>query len=137
MFVTLFCAAFDLKTGGARYASAGHPSPVFLRPGQDPSCPFDSTGMMVGLMTDTKFEGRALDWRPGDALVFFTDGVTEAFDATGRQFGEPRLLEHLAAAAGRSAAETTAGALGAVRGHAGGQPQSDDITILVVRYAGP
>jgi sigma-B regulation protein RsbU (phosphoserine phosphatase) len=137
MFVTLFCAAFNLKTGAARYACAGHPSPALLRPGQAPCLPFDSTGMTAGFMAGAEFEGRALDWRPGDVLVCYTDGVTEAFDAEGRQFGQRRLLERLATAAGRSAADTTAGALGAVRGHAGGHPQSDDITLLAVRYAPP
>ena len=137
MFVTLFCAVFCLKTGAARYASAGHPSPVLLRAGQAPSCPFRPTGMMAGLAAGEEFEGRPLDWGPGDALVFYTDGVTEAFDACGRRFGERRFLEHLATAAGRSAAETTAGALGAVRGHAGGHPQSDDVTLLAVRHVPP
>jgi sigma-B regulation protein RsbU (phosphoserine phosphatase) len=135
MFVTVFCAVFQPRAGKVVCASAGHPSPVFLRPGAAPRLPFQSTGLVAGIMPGTEITSESLDLQAGDTLVFYTDGVTEAFDAAGNQFGEPRLLEHLATAAGRSAADTVASTLGAVRGHAGDHPQSDDITVVAVRYA--
>ena len=74
-------------------------------------------------------------------VLFVCGAATLALDlrelatADGEQFEERRLLEHLATTSGQDAAETVAGTLAAVRRHAGEQPQSDDITILAVRYA--
>jgi sigma-B regulation protein RsbU (phosphoserine phosphatase) len=136
MFVTLFCAVFDPASGTASYASAGHPSPVLLRPGSAPAFPLDSTAMMAGLFPDMPVESRELDLRPGDTLLLYTDGVTEAFDAKGVAFGESRLAEHLARERGGTAAEVVAGVLGAVRQHAGDESQSDDITLVAVRHEG-
>jgi sigma-B regulation protein RsbU (phosphoserine phosphatase) len=135
MFVTLSCAVFQPHKGKITIASAGHPSPVLLRPGQPPSLPVTATGMVAGIRRGTPIPSQSFDLRPGDTFVFYTDGVTEAFNPTGVQFGEQRLLEHLAKAPGKTAAETVAGILGAVRAHAGDRPQSDDITILAVRHA--
>jgi sigma-B regulation protein RsbU (phosphoserine phosphatase) len=133
MFVTLFCAIFEPRAGRMVYASAGHPPPVLLRSGQAPRLPPLIPGMLAGIEPGTKVEGQVLDLQDGDRLVFFTDGVTEAFDANDQQFEERRLLEHLATTSGQSAAETVASTLAAVRRHAGDHPQSDDVTLLAVR----
>ena len=84
-------------------------------------------------MPGTKVPCEALEFRPGDALVFYTDGVTEAFNTEGEQFGERRLLEHLAKVTGQPADQTVGGTFAAVRAFAGNRSQSDDITILAVR----
>jgi sigma-B regulation protein RsbU (phosphoserine phosphatase) len=136
LFVTLSCAAFQPHAGKVTYASAGHPSPILLRPGQPPALPFQSTGLVAGLMEHTQMPVQSLDLHAGDMLVFYTDGVTEAFDDKGQPFGERRLLQHLARSTGGSAAETVASTLGAVRSYAGDQPQSDDIAIVAVRCPG-
>jgi sigma-B regulation protein RsbU (phosphoserine phosphatase) len=133
MFVTLVCAVFQPRAGKVTCASLGHPSAVLLRAGQAPCLPFQSAGMVAGIVPGTEVPSESLDLQAGDALVFYTDGVTEAFDAQGQQFGERRLLEELARAGGQSAAETAGRVLGAVRRHAGEHPQSDDITIVTVR----
>ena len=77
-----------------------------------------------------------LDLRPGETLVLFTDGVSEACDSKEDFFGDERLLAHLEAWPGRNARETTLGVLEAVRRHAAGAKQSDDITVVSVRYDG-
>lgn len=133
MFVTIFCAVFDLRTGGSTYASAGHPSPVLLRPGQPPDLPFISTGMMAGLFADMPIDSLPLDARSGDTLVLYTDGVTEAFNSTDQAFGEKGLLGQLTESPGGSAAETVASVVAAVQKHADQSPQSDDITVLAIR----
>jgi sigma-B regulation protein RsbU (phosphoserine phosphatase) len=133
MFVTVFCAVFDLNTGTATYASAGHPSPVRLRPGERPALPFGSTGMMAGLFPEVPLDAVPLDARPGDTLVLYSDGVTEAFNEAGAAFGERGLVRELTGAAPGSAAEAVAAVLGAVKRHAGQAPPSDDITILATR----
>jgi sigma-B regulation protein RsbU (phosphoserine phosphatase) len=135
MFVTLACAVFEPRAGRVSYASAGHPSPVRLRPGEAPLLPFYSTGMMAGVMLGSRFSSHTEELRAGDAFVFYTDGVTEAFNAAGEQFGEERLIAHFAREPSGTATETVAGALQAVRSHAREYPQSDDITILALRYS--
>lgn len=133
MFVTLFCAVFEPETRKAHCASCGHPSLVLLRAGEAPSLPFGSAGLAAGIMADIEIPSQALDLKPGDTLVFYTDGVTEAFDSQEHQFGERRLLACLADMAGQSSQDALGTTLAAVRGHAGDAMQSDDITIVAVR----
>ena len=133
MFVTMFCAVFDLNTKTATYASAGHPSPVLLRAGDRPALPFGSTGMMAGLFPEMPLDALPLDVRTGDTLLLYTDGVTEAFDETGMVFGDGGLLSQLTLAPGGTPIDTIAGVMAAVGRHAGKAPQSDDITVLAVR----
>jgi sigma-B regulation protein RsbU (phosphoserine phosphatase) len=132
MFVTLSCAVFQPRARKVAYASAGHPSPVLLRAGRAPRLPFTASGLVAGIMPGTEIPSESLDLEPGDTFVFYTDGVTEAFGAEGEQFGERRLLEHLAGTDGQGAAARAAGTLAAVRGFVREHPQSDDITILAV-----
>jgi sigma-B regulation protein RsbU (phosphoserine phosphatase) len=89
---------------------------------------------VAGIMPGTEIPSQSLDLQAGDTLLFYTDGVTEAFNPQGQQFGDRRLLEHLRTA-GHSAAQTVASTLAAVRTHAGEHPQSDDITMVAVHYA--
>jgi sigma-B regulation protein RsbU (phosphoserine phosphatase) len=133
MFVTLACAVVEWEKRLVTCASAGHPSPVLLRPGSAPSLPLPSTAMVAGIFPGMEVSAEAMQLHPGDTLVFYTDGVTEAFDAKGSMFGEARLLEQLAREPGASAADTVAAVLAAVRHHAGEHPQSDDITVLAIR----
>jgi sigma-B regulation protein RsbU (phosphoserine phosphatase) len=135
MFVTLSCAVFQPRAMKVTCASMGHPSPVLLRKNTAPSLPFQDTGLVAGIMPNAEIPSHSLDLQVGDTLVFYTDGVTEAFDAKEEQFGERLLLEHLAQTDGQCASEIAAGTLRAVRSHAGNHPQSDDITILAVRCA--
>jgi sigma-B regulation protein RsbU (phosphoserine phosphatase) len=133
MFVTLFCAIFDTHTQNVVCASCGHPSPVLLRGGESPSLPFRSAGMAAGIMGDIEIPSQPLDLKADDTLLFYTDGVTEAFDAQERQFGERRLLSCLADMAGHRSQDALNTTLAAVREHAGDAVQSDDITIVAVR----
>jgi sigma-B regulation protein RsbU (phosphoserine phosphatase) len=135
MFVTLSCAVFRPRAGKVTCASAGHPSPILLRPGAEPRLPFQASGLVAGILPGTAFPSETLDLKAGDTLVFSTDGVSEAFNAAGEQFGDARLRAQLGTIAGRSAAETVARTLEAVRRHTGDHPQSDDIAIVAVRYA--
>jgi sigma-B regulation protein RsbU (phosphoserine phosphatase) len=106
---------------------------VLLRSGVAPSLPFEATGIPAAITPGAEITSKSLDLRSGDSLVFYTDGVTEAFNANEEQFGERRLTDHLGRMSGRSASELVSGTLEAIRGHAAGHPQSDDITIVAVR----
>ena len=91
---------------------------------------------MLGLLPAEDIASESLQLQAGDTFVLFTDGVSEAFGPEDELFGDERLLEHLQTSPGQNARETTLGVLGAVRRHADGVKQSDDITVLSVRYAG-
>jgi sigma-B regulation protein RsbU (phosphoserine phosphatase) len=133
LFVTLFCAVYDVSSRRLTCANAGHLPSVMLRPGRPPQSVVHSTGPMVGVFPGIDFTPETIVLEPGDTLVVHSDGVTEAFDGSGEMFGEERLHEHLRRFPGASAAEAVAGILQAVRRHAGAAPQSDDISLLAMR----
>ena len=129
MFATLFFAALDPATGSLLYVNGGHEPPIVFGSG-GVRARLSPTGPAVGMMPDAAFEvGRAMI-RPGEGLLAFTDGVTDARGASGR-FGEERLLALLA-----GAPSSTASLLDTIdRGlldHGGGADQTDDITLLAV-----
>jgi sigma-B regulation protein RsbU (phosphoserine phosphatase) len=136
MFVTLQCLVFDLAARTVTCASAGHHGAVRLLAGQPPSIVFNTSGRVLGLLPGGDYTTETIPLEPGETLVLFTDGVSEAFDLEEDLFSEERLLAHLEASPGRDARETTLGVLEAVRRHATGAKQSDDITVVSVRFAG-
>ena len=134
MFVTIQCLVFDLAKGQVAVAGAGHHQLAFLTPGQPPRLAFPSSGRPAGLMPFNPIERDVVAVSPGDTFVLFSDGVSEAMNAGGDFFGEDRLLAHLQALPTAAPADIVRSALEAVRAFAAGAPQSDDITILAVRY---
>jgi len=131
-FVTLFLAFLDLARHEVRFANAGHNRPYLLR--ADGSVEMLSLGgLVLGFMPDHEYgeDGRSLD--PGDMLVVFSDGVTEAFNQSHDMYGEDRLVDALKELHGRSAREVVDGVVGRVKDFAGIHPQSDDITMLIAR----
>lgn len=137
MFVTLQVLVFDWAQRRVTCASAGHHGAVLMSPGQPPRLVFTSSGRVLGLLPGEDVSCETLELSPGETFVLFTDGVSEAFDRDGELFGDERLLAHLQAAPGGNARETSLSVLDAVRHHAVGARQSDDITVMSVRYAGP
>ena len=133
MFVTVFCAILDTRTGLLSCASGGHTSPVLVRHGQPPQLLADRPGTLIGIQPDLAFEPREVQLRSGDSLFLYTDGVTEAFDPDHECFGEERLLAALRQVA-PSSREMVERVLAAVRKFARGAPQSDDIALLAMRF---
>ncbi len=132
MFVTLLCAFYDPRTGRLSYASAGHPPPVLIRGGSAlflPLVPATVAGITEGLCAPC----HCVDLQPGDLLVLYTDGVTEAMDAGDNLYGETKLLAELAGLSGRTPAAVTEALIRSVRTHAAQNPQSDDITVMALR----
>ena len=132
MFVTIFCAVYQPGSGLLTYASAGHPAPMLVRDGQCQAVPCQPA-MVAGAFPGLEVPSHSLRLAAGDLLVFYTDGVTEAFNTTGEVFGESRLLGELSRHPGQTAVQSVAGVLEAVRRHAGEHPQSDDIAMLALR----
>ncbi|HEY5911095.1 MAG TPA: SpoIIE family protein phosphatase [Verrucomicrobiae bacterium] len=132
MFVTLLCATYEARTGRLTYASAGHPPAVLVREGSAQLLPLDPD-MPAGIRAGLAAPSQSIELRPGDLVVFYTDGVTEAFDAVGNLYEESRLLNELAGLSGASATEAATAVLRSVRAHAGDCPQSDDISVMVLK----
>jgi sigma-B regulation protein RsbU (phosphoserine phosphatase) len=135
MFITLFYVLLDPATGEMTYVNAGH-NPPLLRKGHtgrpEALIELTRTGMALGVLEDTPFEQRTVQIDPGDSVFLYTDGVTDALNAQGQEFGEQRLLrlldEHRHAAAGQMI-DAIASAL---HRHVGETPRADDVTIVAV-----
>jgi serine phosphatase RsbU (regulator of sigma subunit)/anti-sigma regulatory factor (Ser/Thr protein kinase) len=136
MFVTLLCAVFDLRRGRVTWASAGHLPPVLVRAGVAPAFLFEEQGTLAGIMPGIEIHSHTMDLEPGDTVVLYTDGITEAFDKRNELFGDQRVLTFFAEHPVRTAADAADGLLQAVHRHESGTPQSDDITVVAVRWAG-
>jgi sigma-B regulation protein RsbU (phosphoserine phosphatase) len=137
MFVTAAVGVLDLGTGDLSFALAGHEPPL-LMPADGPPEPAPAEGgRVLGLIEESDFPVNRLRLRRGDAVVLYTDGVSEAQDAGGAFFGVERLVATAAALRHEAAPAVTGRVLQAVRAFAGEAPQSDDITILTLRYLGP
>ncbi|MGH8699418.1 MAG: PP2C family protein-serine/threonine phosphatase, partial [Burkholderiales bacterium] len=135
MFATLFAGTVELDTGELCCAVAGHEGPVLIpASGERARIVVVDGGPALGLFADTSFPTIRLALRPGDALVLYTDGVTEAEAEQGGFFTAERLVELLSGGKDVSAAALAERVLGAVREFAGEAPQSDDITVLAFRY---
>ncbi|GAB3302561.1 PP2C family protein-serine/threonine phosphatase [Geodermatophilus aquaeductus] len=130
-FVTGVLAELDVASGRLRYVRAGHPPPLLLRDGRVVKELVGTRRVPFGIET-AGFAVAEEVLEPGDWLVLYTDGVTEARDAAGRWFGEHRLAEFLAraAAAGQPPPETVRRLMRAVLEHQGGLLQ-DDASILM------
>jgi sigma-B regulation protein RsbU (phosphoserine phosphatase) len=133
MFVTLFFAQLDPASGELAYVNAGHNPPLLCRAGQEELTALARTGLPLGLFEFTDFEAREAQLDPGDFLVLFTDGVTEALDAQEREFGDERLRRVLLELRGASAEAMAAGLEAALSAFAGTAAPSDDITYVILK----
>ena len=133
LFVTLVCARITPSSGRIEVASAGHPAPLLVAPGAVPSQPFTTSGLVAGFRGGETYESDGGTLAPGEMLVFFSDGIPEAGSATGEAFGQERLANLLSMRAGQGACVAVDAVIAAVREHAAGTSQSDDITVLALR----
>jgi serine phosphatase RsbU (regulator of sigma subunit) len=130
MFVTFLCGVLEPGSGCLALANAGQCRPVLLPALGAAEWAVKDLGTALGFEPDLAFQRTELQLRNGDKLLFYTDGVTEAFNAQDECYGSERLLVDAGSMAGLSASELTQGLLRKVRAYAGGAPQSDDIAIL-------
>ncbi|MEA2164082.1 MAG: phosphoserine phosphatase RsbU/P [Thermoanaerobaculia bacterium] len=130
-FVTLFLGRLDLATGVIEYANAGHTPPLWLR--KDAVEELGDTDLVLGIVTRAEFRAHKLQLAPGDALVLFTDGVTEAEDEDGSDLGSlDHVTTRLAPMHGEDAEALTAAIESVVLDHMGDAPLADDVTLVVV-----
>jgi phosphoserine phosphatase RsbU/P len=136
MFVTLFLAVVDLTTGVCRYAVAGH-DPAFLAPaGGAPARVPRVAGPALGVVADARYATGEVTLHPGDALVLYTDGLTEARDPRGGFFGAARAQAAVARAAGRACPALVAELRRELDEFAAGAEPADDLALLAYRWRG-
>ena len=136
MFVTFLCAVFEPKSGRLMLANAGHCRPVLRPTDAPPRWAMKNLGTALGFEPGLEFERAELNLRPGDSLILYSDGVTEAFNPQEECYGNDRLLADAGGFDGGSAPAITAALLEKVRTFARGAPQSDDIAILTLQVNG-
>ncbi|MBI1292024.1 PAS domain S-box protein [bacterium] len=130
-YFTFLYGILDLETLEFSYTRAGHPSPVLIRRGVATELD-EALGPAIGIIPDMHFEEASIQLRPGDEVVFYTDGVDEAANAVGEEFGLPRILSTLADS-GHSIEADIKRLREGVRQFTGTSAQSDDITIVGFR----
>ncbi len=135
MFVTLFVAVLDIRTGEVNYASAGHNPPVllensgvkYLKPLNEP---------LAGAMTGMTYTTSSLTLKPGDTLFLYTDGVTEAMNKADELYTDERLIVFMKGLYENDAKSMIEAVNQSVLDFSGGADQSDDITMLTLKYLG-
>jgi serine phosphatase RsbU (regulator of sigma subunit)/pSer/pThr/pTyr-binding forkhead associated (FHA) protein len=133
-FVTLMLGSVTPE-GRLTYCNGGHNPPFVL--GRSGVRRLETGGPVVGMLDLASFEQETVHLDPGDVVVIFSDGVSEAMNVAGEEFGDARLLEVAQAGFGDPVQAQVDRLIAAVRAFAKGAPQSDDVTVMVLRYLGP
>ena len=133
MFVTVFYGIYNIETGQIDYTNAGHNPPYLLRKNNSVEALPLSQNFIVGVFEDFVYTSSKLQLDPGDALILYTDGVTEAFNEQKQQFGESGLEKTLKSVPGAGSEEIIEAIKEDVSEFSGNEPQSDDITILTLK----
>lgn len=139
MFCTMMCGLLNLQTGECLYSNAGHNPPLVIRAsgaGRSAEWLELPAGMLMGINDAVVYRTKKITLEPGDMLLLYTDGVTEAMDETEKLYSEERLFSAVGSSGSDSPEELIAGVLKSVQDFAGGAPQADDITVLAVRFKG-
>lgn len=137
MFVTLMICVLDLASGRLQYVNGGHNRPIFGNP-ENRFCYLEQpAGILVGINPHAVYQIAEYDLQSGDTLILYTDGVTEANNPVQEEFTEPRLLAFVNGQGRQQTASSIVAQIqDAVQDFAAGAEQSDDLTLLVLRYLG-
>jgi sigma-B regulation protein RsbU (phosphoserine phosphatase) len=133
MFITLFCARYDPGTRELTFVNGGHNPPMLQRAVEGQTIELNSEGMILGLLDDVMYEEKSITLNSGDLLVFYTDGVIEARNPGGEQFGEEKLQNLLSKHYTLSPDELKEQIYKAICQHTQNTEQQDDITLLILK----
>ena len=132
MFVTVFYGTYNPRSGEFVYANGGHNPPALAHADGSSSVLPTTEGIALGVADGFDYKERSVSLDPGDTLVLYSDGVTEAMNEAGEEYGMERLQEVIAATSSGGAEEVTGAIFDSVKEFAGDAPQSDDITCLTL-----
>lgn len=134
-FVTVFYGLLNVKTGELSYCNGGHNLP-YIQSADGAVTELDNVGgLLLGKFENAPYDMNTIQLNPGDTIVTFTDGVTEAEDEDGSFFDEERVITYLKKQPGKSLDSLVKGLFLEVMKFTGAADQSDDITVLSVQYA--
>jgi sigma-B regulation protein RsbU (phosphoserine phosphatase) len=133
MFVTLFAAQIDRASGDLIYVNAGHNPPYLYRAVADQPLRLARTGMALGIDGISRFDQHIVHLGPGDVLILYTDGILDALNAHGEEFGDERLRHVCARYCTESAAQIVAALRDEVLRFVGDEPLADDCTVVIVK----
>ena len=133
MFVTLFYGVLDPETRSLAFINAGHNPPFILRFGSLKAEELFASGAALGISDRSRFREYRVPLFPGDLIVLYTDGITEALNPAGEEFGTGRLMDTVKEHASGAPQEIVDTVISQVTKFAGSEPQADDITIMVIR----
>ncbi len=136
MFVTILCAILNTKTGEIEFGNAGHNPPLIYKDGKDFEFHKLPKNFVVGPMENIAFSPGKMILNQNDVVFFYTDGVTEAMNPKEQLYSEQRLQECLSKIKDHDVTEMIHGVRKDVRRFAQSSPQSDDITMLALKYYG-
>ena len=137
MFISMAYVILDHAQGSVTLSRAGHDAPIVFDHETGVAGPVKPPGMVVGIDSGSVFDRITGDFplalKRDDCLLLYTDGVTEALDANGDEFGPERMIESVRASAPEGAPAIITGLIDALRSFVGVQPQNDDITLIAIR----
>ena len=136
MYVTLFYGVLDTRTGEIEFANGGHNPPLVVSPDGKLRKLTGKSGPFIGFLEEQQYRGQATRLAPGEAILLYTDGVTEALDKHNEFFGDERLESFLTGHATDEPRNLVLGLHSAVQEFSGHARQADDITVLALRYLG-
>jgi sigma-B regulation protein RsbU (phosphoserine phosphatase) len=134
MFVTSFMIHCNLLSRQLTYSSAGHNDPLLLRKGEKEFINLHTTGKPLAILPGAKYADNIIEIKDGDLLVMYTDGLVEANDRDGEEFGMERVEEALLSCRDLSAKEIAQTLLDKTNAFAAGVPQFDDITLFIIKF---
>jgi sigma-B regulation protein RsbU (phosphoserine phosphatase) len=133
MFVTVFYAIYNIRTGELEFSNGGHNSPYILRANGNVEQLPVSTNCIVGAISDVEFSNDKTSLGVGDTLILYTDGVNEATNADNQEYGDDRMERLLGTLAGKSCQDIINAQREDVKNFVGDAPQSDDITLMTIK----
>ena len=136
MFCTLFYGIMNMETGEVTYANAGHNPPYIINKSGEPVQIETTGGIALGVMEEMEFESATFTASKGDSIFLYTDGVNEAMNEADEEYSYERLEDYLKENSTGSITDMVNKNLESVKEFAGSAPQSDDITVLALRYLG-
>lgn len=134
-FVTLFYSVLDGSTHRLQFCNAGHNYPLLFSKKDEPR-ELRTGGMVLGLFEDASYEQEEVEFQRGDLLVLYSDGISEAMNSAGEEFGAETLKSLVARHMHEPAGELIELILAEVQRHMGGFPQHDDMTLMLIRRKG-
>lgn len=136
LFVTLFLGILNIKDGTVEYCNGGHNPPYIIRANGTIEAVERTDGIALGVMEDFSFRSKRIILNTGDTLFIYSDGVTEAMNNSHELFSEERLERELSRLKGLPVDDILAGIMEKIRDFSQDEPQTDDITMMIIRYNG-